>query len=274
MIQFLRKTTQNTPKLRRIMSIVYGIFIEPFASGWFSYMFRYTLFVRRTEINALKALDFYNIHCYLTKAWRRGTELDHAHRRYYKAKYHDKEVFIKVAVNDATIENEIIIAEYLSSLSFSFVIPTVLASRHFNGEMNLLAIEYVSGIHPFVIPKDIKRFEIYCCEYLKILQVFEKNGIVHADIHPNNLVFDKDNKLIVIDFGISRILGQKNTVDYVARPGTYYRNLGNTRVYDDAYSFVKMIEKMDTSNELLTNTIFKKIVGRIDKNTLVVDIGR
>ncbi len=271
MINFLRKITRNTPRLRRLLSNVYGFCLEPFISGYIVYMIKYFLLVERKEKGELKKLGFTDIHCYLTKSWRRGTELDQAHRRYYSATYQNQPVFIKVAKNDATIVNEIEMANYIAPLNFRFVIPTVFTKTDFLGEWKVLAVEFVQGIHAFEITnKD--DFDKYCREYKTVLEEFEKHRIVHADIHPNNLVLDNENKLIVIDFGISSIIGQPNNVDYIARPGTYYRENQLLRVYDDAYSFVKMIEKMDLSDDMKQSNAYSKIIERIDCCTLNINL--
>lgn len=271
MINFLREATRNTPRLRRVLSTIYGICVEPFISGYIWYMVKYHIFVERKEKEELRKLGFSNIRCYLSKSWRRGTELDQAHRRYYSAIYQNKPVFVKVAKNDATIVNEIVMAEYIAPLSLPFVIPTAFTKMDFMGDWKVMAVEFVEGIHSFSFANS-REFERYCDEYLSILQEFEKHRIVHADIHPDNLVLDNDNKLAVIDFGISSIIGNINSVDYIARPGTHYREVSSLRIYDDAYSFVKMIEKMGAPNEMKQSDAYKKIVERIDRFTLNVDL--
>jgi hypothetical protein len=83
----------------------------------------------------------------------------------------------------------------------------------------------------------------------------------------------KGDELMLIDFGISYSENLENTVNYVARPGTYYKETENgTRFYDDAYSFVKMIEKLSPPATFLQSEQYLKIVERIGSYGFEADL--
>ena len=76
---------------------------------------------------------------------------------------------------------------------------------------------------------------------------------------------------MILDFGISGCVGERNTVDYIARPGTHFREEDGIRIYDDAYSFVKMCERLDISENYKVPS-YNLIEDRIDKIILEVKI--
>lgn len=269
MIDKLRELTKNTPRLRKIMSFFFGLAFEPFISGYAAYMVKYLIFSYSKEKASLKQMGFTHIHLHLTKQWRRGDELDGAHRRYYKSQYGNHTVFIKVAFNDATIENEIYMSEFLETLLGNYIPSTIASSRCFQGDKKLLGIEFQDGLKPFYIPSSKELFERYCKEFLDILDVFCEHRIVHADVHPKNLMIDTNNDIHLLDFGISGIAGNQNLVDYNARPGTYYSEAGEYRIYDDAYSFVQMCNKLSMPDEY-KNYYYRKIEEHIGRNVLKI----
>ena len=273
MIDELRRLTKNMPRTRKVMSFVYAIAFEPFISGYVAYMLKYLLLFYPKEKALLKKKGFVNIHPYQTKMWRRGNELDGAHRRYFKAKYDNKMVFVKVAFNDATIDNEIYMSEVLSLISESRIPLPVVSSSCFQDNKKMLAIEFFDGLRPFSMPASEKIFEGYCYEFYCLLENLDKHRIVHADIHPKNLMIDSDNHIHLLDFGISSVAGKPNHVDYNARPGTWYAEEGEYRIYDDAYSFVKMCNKLKMPDNYI-NKYYKEIEKRIGANVLKIHIKR
>ena len=49
--------------------------------------------------------------------------------------------------------------------------------------------------------KDVIKIAVNVCEGLSVLH---KNGIVHRDVNPNNIIIAPDGRAVIIDFGISR----------------------------------------------------------------------
>ena len=97
---------------------------------------------------------------------------------------------------------------------------------------------------------------------MTILDELKNRGIVHADIHKGNLMI-KNNHLYLLDYGISKVLNDGNTIDYNSRPGTFYVESGNIRTYDDAYSFVETIVGLGASEEFKNIEEFENIKNRV-----------
>ncbi len=232
-------------------------------NGYYKNMLAYFFGVHFGEKRALKKYGFSKCRIYKPTAWRFGKGKDRAFRRYYAAYYNGVRSFVKISKNDTTVKNEIKFAEYLKDVSFSFVTPTIATDSNFNGDFDMLAIEFCDGMKSFSLPEDAGDFEALCGQFLTILDGLQTIKMVHADIHKNNLML-KDGRLMLIDFGISYSENLQNTVDYVARPGTYYKEIDKeTRFYDDAYSFVKMIEKLSPPALFLQGEQYLKIVDRV-----------
>ena len=271
-VSFLSKKTSKIKCLHGFLSKVYYKIIEPIKTGHAKRMLRYTFIVKRKEIRALKKYNLKNIRPYLKPFWRWGYGLDKAFRRYYRANFAGSPVFIKVSINDSTIYNEIQMAEYMKTQNLEFVVQTVKTDKNFLGNMQMLCISFAEGLHDLTPPKTKTEFEKYCSEFENILKKLSDNGIVHADIHPKNLMLDKNNSLVLLDFGISGIVNCKNDVNYIARCGTHYTENNNIRTYDDAYSFVKVIEQMQLPEEWLSSPHFLKIKESIGANQLRVSL--
>ena len=201
----------------------------------------------------------------------------HAYRRYYVAAFNGKKVFIKIAKNDSTILNEIELGIHLKPYQLLFACEEEHYDKDFCADgTSMLASDYIENISSFAVPESYEAFAILCNDFLELLQQLELCNVVHADIHRNNLMMKNNGKLVLLDFGISKILSENNTVDYIARPGTYYRvindNKGKYRIYDDAYSFCRLVESLEIPVEWLEAEEYQNIQRRIGKVQFVVHI--
>lgn len=76
-------------------------------------------------------------------------------------------------------------------------------------------LEYVEGrTFRDLIKKEnylFSRKEIYsiCNKLLDIVEVLQKNNIVHRDIRTPNVIINKNNELVLIDFGLARFIDKK-----------------------------------------------------------------
>ena len=254
---------KKIPALYRTLRFVQKYTLDYIKNGYYKNMLIYFFCVCLGEKRALKKYGFSKCRIYKSTAWRFGKGKDRAFRRYYAAYYNGTRTFVKISENDTTVKNEIKFAEYLKETSFPFVMQTVATDSNFNGGFDMLAMEFCDGLKAFSLPEDTLGFEALCDQFLTILDGLQSVKMVHADIHKNNLML-KDDRLMLIDFGISYSENMENTVNYVARPGTYYKEFDNkTRFYDDAYSFVKMIEKLSPPASFLEGEKYLKIVERV-----------
>ena len=204
-------------------------------------------------------------------SWRVGKGKDKAYRRYYLAEYNSMKCFVKVGTNDATVKNEYSLLSQFDMSEIGFSPKYLVGSDIFSHNTTMVAVEYIYGLEKFKIPDDIEAFDMLCASFLEILKTLESNNIVHADVHKGNLML-QDDKLILIDYGISMKKEVGNNIDYVARPGTYFTENNGQRKYDDAYSFIKLLEYLDICDEFKKSGKYNEIKNRVDKFTFCVNV--
>lgn len=276
----LRELIRKFKWIHKPISWFFYYFIYPVYNGYYSFMLKYLFCIKREEIKDLMNHGFIDVKPFKTRSWRIGTEQDQAHRRYYTATYRGTKCFIKVAQNDSTIGNEIAIAEQLKDKDISFISKIIIADGNFSKDKQLLATSFTPGLHPISeesVYNDVQvvsssKLLQYCKQMKVILQSLEELKLVHADIHKGNLMLDANDNLILLDFGISKFLDKDNCVEYHYRPGTFYRETDEGRVYDDAYSFIALINRYDACQEIKHTNEYKAIYDRIDKVTFTVKI--
>ena len=273
MLSKLASFIKKYPFLHKILSFIYDKLVVNITSGYYWRCVKYFFVTYFPEKNNLKKYGFKKIKPVNSKGWRWGKGLDKAYRRYYTAYYNEKKCFIKVAKNDVTIINEIKINSYLAEIGVNveFATKHIISDEFFCNNTAMMAIEYVSDLENFYIPETVEGFEKLCREFMEILKTLEQAHIIHADIHKGNLML-KDGKPILLDFGISKIKNKENEIDYKARPGTFFRVNGSERIYNDAYSFIKMLEKMEIKEEFKNLAEYKDIEKLCDENCFVVNI--
>lgn len=272
----IRSFIRKNRTLHTIVSGVYRNTIYLVTTGYTKGFAKYFFCVKKDEISKLRQMGFYDIDLFAKRSWKFGSGRDHAFRRYYVAKYNGCYTFIKIAQNDSTISNEIELARYLDSCRLDFVSRLVKYDLNFGNNALLLATEYCEGLRSFEIPKTYESFKRLCKDFLCILELLANYNVVHGDIHLNNLMLKKNGKLVLLDFGISKIQGKQNSVDYIARPGTYYKcivvNEKEYRIYDDAYSFCCMIKKMGILKEWENAIEYEEIHKRIGTTRFFVRV--
>ena len=257
--------------LHRIVSGVYRNTVYLAKIGYFQSMAQYLLKIAGPEKKKLRSLGFENIKAYKSKTWRIGKGLDGAQRRYYVAQYEGQKVFVKVAMHDATISNEITFAEYLQDKPLDFICPAVAWERDFAEQTMMLAIGFNEGLKTLALPQTQEEFEAMCQEFARILEQLNDLQIVHADIHKNNLMRNARGGLVLLDFGISVIKGRENGIDYVARPGTYYRTRReDQRIYDDAWSFLQQLDAFGVPQEWKLTDSYRCLEDAVGRNQAVV----
>ena len=265
--------------IHKPISLFFFYFIYPFLNGYYRFMVNYILRIKKEEIKQLENYGFKNIKPYKSRSWRIGVEKDKAYRRYYTAVFNNQICFLKIAINDSTIGNEIQIAESLIKKNISFISKIICFDKNLAEGKQMLATEFTAGLHPisqesiYGDKEGVKSDQLidYCTQMIDILKKLEAIGLVHADIHRGNLMLDAKNKLVLLDFGISKFIDKPNEVNYRYRPGTYYRETENGRMYDDAYSFLQLINQYSSVAEIKDNECYKAIQSRIGKVNFTVN---
>lgn len=259
----IREGVYKHPLLVKIIRFVYHDIIEGVLDGNYWYMIRYFFAIKHSEVKQLKEMGFEDIKIFKPKTWRIGNGLDKAQRRYYTARYSNAPCFIKIAEKDSTIQNEIVVADRIKQNKWDFTPNCFVTDYSFMGTRKMLAVSFSEGLH--IIPDSITPDELkgLCADFVKLHESLLSANLVHADIHRRNLMLDMNNHLVLLDFGISKFLDSDNDVDYVARPGTFYEKTITGRLYDDAYSFIKMIEKLPACSSITESAEYLAVSNRI-----------
>ncbi len=237
----------------------------PVKQGKVSFYIKYCITTKTNETNKLKTYGLTDVKPFAYADWRNGKGRDHAFRRYYIATYNGKKVFIKIGIGDVTVANEYQIMKGLENAKVSFVAPMLCGDGRFDINTTMLAVEFIPNLTRFAIPVCYNDFKKMCEQFYTILAELNKRAIVHADIHAGNLML-QDEKIYLLDFGISKVKGIENGIDYRFRPGTFYRTTNNKRRYDDAYSFIQLLEKIGIKEEWKNSDSYKRITELIDNN--------
>ncbi|MEJ6951741.1 protein kinase domain-containing protein [Natronospora cellulosivora (SeqCode)] len=220
----------------------------------------------------MKRHKFEEIKQFRPRTWRYGKGKDKAYRRYYLAKLAGDKCFIKIAENDETVKNEIKMQKYLNSEKFKYTPEYKKADKFFSDTQVMLAISFIEDLHQIKTPTNERSLELICKEFINICDYLFNKQIIHADIHKGNLLQKKDGSLVILDFGISMASSVENTVDYVARPGTFFVENRNIREYDDVYSFLKMLDSVGIDEELKYTAPYKKIVSLLGRYSKKIDL--
>ena len=273
MIEKIKKMIRKCKWLYRMLAFTYRNTLYLVKCGYVKSMITYLCKIAGPEKKRLRQMGYAGIKAYKSKTWRTGRGRDGAQRRYYIARKDGQKVFIKVAKGDATIRNEIELAQYLQPYALDFVCPVVEYSREFAPDTMMLVNAFLDDVSSLELPSDVEGFQDVCRQFFEMLEQLDNCGVVHADVHKNNLMMVGKRRLVLFDFGISMIRGQKNSVDYVARPGTFYTTpREDQRIYDDAYSFVMQMERLGLPGEWKKLEEYQHIVDAIGHNAITVQL--
>lgn len=242
---------------------------EPMRKGYFRYYFLYLRKDKPADINGLTSLGITELKPINFTQWRIGKGKDNAYRRYYTGVFQGTKCFIKIGKNDATVFNECAILGRMCEEALGFSPRLLLGTDTFAENTAMVALEYIEGLKPLSPIGSKADFEDICKQFVSILSSLEQIEIVHGDIHKGNLML-ANGKLILMDYGIAKSPNGENSINYLHRPGTFYRESMGTRVYDDAYSFLKMVENMAIPAEYINNRYMQEIIKRVDKVTFSV----
>lgn len=264
---------RHFPVLYSGLRWIFHQIIVPLRNGRLLYWIYYFIFIRKNEINRIQQLGFENITPFDHNNWRIGEDEDRAYRRFYLGFMDGEKCFIKIGKHDKTVKNETEIQEKLRDKKFDFTPKCILINKKFDMDTVLIAVEYVDGLHKIPENIDTVLFQNICNDFLQIYQNMVKNELVHADIHRGNLMLNSQNRLVLLDFGISKFMYDYNNINYIERPGTFYRKKGNYRIYDDAYSFIKMMQSITLPETVKKVSSFSSITALVDNFYLEIDTG-
>jgi serine/threonine protein kinase len=232
-----------------------------------AFMLVYFMFSHRRISAQLRAYGLSDVRAYQCRKWKVGLKKYRGKRHirlFYRAVYEGKPCFIKLGKNDMpSMKRETLINNYVSWCGLRFAPAMLLSDDDYDDDTAILVTEYVSGLENFSLPGDTASFEAVCAELEHIHGCLQKFGIIHGDLNASNIMLDKDNRVIIIDFGIGWVPGAD---DYIPR-GTYYTESGGERTYDNAFAFIKMLEECGVTANLKGNECYKRLERLVGVHT-------
>ena len=194
-------------------------------------------------------------------------------RVYYKAIRNGEKCFVKIGKSDGALKNEINIYKYLKQCNIKFVPQYLISEESYDNDRILLVLQYLEGVNKFKTPKTEDEFNHICNEFEAIHACFCKFGILQRDISITNIYMNNENKMVVTDFGMGVSPGSDvSLIDPESNVGTYFIFTEKTRIYDDAYSFVRMLDECGIPSEYKEMECYRrieKLVG-IHTHSLVI----
>jgi serine/threonine protein kinase len=224
--------------------------------------FKKTLFDR--GITKIKFLKF--------KKWHNGS-------KYFTGilKKNGEKLFIKTGNRWGILKREKnileIINEHNSLINVNF--PRIIDS-YFGKKMSFLILNFFdldflnfNNQLKYISKKD---FDFLSNKFYLISSFFNKIGLFHRDIRPENILVDKNiTNLAVIDFAFS-ICPVKNFNELLIKDKSTLNQLGGEYRYsknswDDSYSFYKILKGL---NNKFSNTYLEKIGNNLGKNSYTI----
>ena len=134
----------------------------------------------------------------------------------------------------------------------------------YGGDINLK--QYIENQKGYLIEENIiKDIILQICIGLKEIH---KNNIIHRDLTPDNIFINKNNKIKIGDFGISKISKEYANTQigkhHYFAPEIEKRNKYNNKI--DIYSLGCIIYELLTLNEYYIDTVIDKKDGKININ--------
>lgn len=89
------------------------------------------------------------------------------------------------------------------------------------------------------------------------LKMFISDGLFHADLHPGNIFFREDGKIVLLDFGMYGELSKEERNRFVL----YWLAVVNNDVRKAFYHFKKQCKELSNSNESAFYGVFEKLAN-------------
>ena len=108
--------------------------------------------------------------------------------------------------------------------------PALLAVDDYEGQ-NYLVLEWVEGISTYQASEELRRgpgvtrlAELLglCSAILQAYAQLHAQGVVHGDIHPNNILIDAAGQVCIIDFGLAKVLDPDFRLAKIQRGGVAF----------------------------------------------------
>lgn len=123
-----------------------------------------------------------------------------------KGKEYALKIISKKKMKKQRIKHEFNVLKELASLDF---VPKVYSMRETENDYEIL-MEYVKGYELQDVPNmSVYDFCTIMRHLLKSLVALHEKNIVHRDIKPDNIRFDRE-RMVILDYGLSCVIGDDN----------------------------------------------------------------
>jgi len=199
-------------------------------------------------------------------------------RFFYKATYDEKPCFIKLekyftqrSEYCSTIR-EIRAYKQMSKFDLEFIPALLLSDESYEKNTAMIATEFIPDLMNFKIPIDKKEFEVICEQLEHIHGQMREADIVHGDLSVSNLSMTKDQHIVIIDFGIAYSPTFKAFQLDTAHVGTHFKVSENKCIYDNAYSFLRIMDDCGISETFKQEECYKRLQRLVGAHTHVINI--
>jgi len=235
----------------------------------------YFLFHHHQNVAELSSYGLTNIRPYRIKYWYRNiwvpqeVSIDNSIRRYYTGEFNGTKCFIKTMTAGITAQNEIFINKYFAKIGLSCVPDVLLTDENYMEDTYLLVTEFKPHMKHIFIPEDEKDFENICTQLENIHALFHEFNIMHLDLHGANVHLDKNNNVVIIDFGIAWIPGAQ-----VYPPAFYFKGvpLKDIVMYDNAYYFIEILDNCGIPVHFKQKECYQRIESLIGVHTYAIQL--
>ena len=114
-------------------------------------------------------------------------------------------------------------AKAMARLRHTNIVQIFSVGSH--GDMPFFAMEYVEGESLSELlkregPLDVRKALDYLKQILRAIDCAHKSDIIHRDIKPSNVLADSSGRMLVTDFGVSKILSDETSHQTIGVVGT------------------------------------------------------
>jgi len=192
-------------------------------------------------------------------------------RYFYSATYKGKPCFVKLGKNCATFK-EVLVYKHMTECGLTLMPALLHSDENYAKNTVLLVTEFVNDMTNFKLPNDRVAFEAICTQLEYIHQQLREADIVHGDLTTSNLSITADQRIVVMDFGIAFSPAFEAFQSNTPFIGTHFNVSGNKCIYDNAYSFLRILDDCNISDNFKQEECYKRLRRLVGVHTHVVNI--
>jgi len=228
----------------------------------------YYLFHHRRMIEKLSSYGMSEIKTFDITQWLRIIRGRKIVRYLYRAQLHGETCFVKVGKKGMFMDNEIAVNEHINSYNITFIPRLLISDKNFDNDKSMIVTEFLTGIRRIVLPNDEKTFEHICSQLESIHAGLQEIGVIHGDLTAANVLLNEENHIQMIDFGVAWLTNAE-IIEMTRAFGRNYLLSEDVLIYDNAYSFLKLLDNIGISDERKKTECYRRLESLVGKHTKV-----